>query len=116
MGISPNTVRWLREQGHDALHLHEQGLAQLDDRAVLAKAQDEERVLLAHDLDFGDLLAASGAALPSVVIFRLADMRAGSVNRYLGMTLREAEADLQDGAIVAVREDRIRVRSLPIHS
>ena len=32
------------------------------------------RVLLTHDLDFGELVAASGAKLPSIVVFRLANM------------------------------------------
>ncbi|HEY57982.1 MAG TPA: DUF5615 family PIN-like protein, partial [Anaerolineae bacterium] len=32
-------------------------------------------VLLTHDLDFGELVAASGARLPSVVVFRLRNMR-----------------------------------------
>ena len=31
MGISPLTVQGLRDQGHDALHLHEEGLERLPD-------------------------------------------------------------------------------------
>lgn len=36
-----------------------------------AKARDENRTIITFDLDFGDLLAAAGIHLPSVVIFRL---------------------------------------------
>lgn len=116
MGISPETARWLRDMGYDAVHLHEQGLERLNDEHVLGKARDEGRVLLTHDLGFGQLLAASGAELPSVIVFRLADMRPPSVNRYLEQVLQQAGEDLLQGAIISVREDQIRIRQLPIES
>jgi len=80
MGISPRTVAFLRSLGHDAVHLYEQGFGRLSDPTILRKACDEGRVLLTHDLDFGELMAAGGAELPSVVIFRLRDMRPERVN------------------------------------
>jgi len=79
MGISPRVITALRERGHEAIHLQEQGLGKMSDGDILAKARVEGRVLLTHDLDFGELLAASGGVLPSVIIFRLNDMRAAFV-------------------------------------
>lgn len=114
MGISPDTVSWLRSRGHDAVHLHERGLERLTDPEVLEEARREGRVLLTHDLDFSQLLALSGAASPSVIVFRLADMRPESVNRHLEWVLRQAQEDLARGAIISVREGQIRVRRLPI--
>ncbi|WP_448593603.1 DUF5615 family PIN-like protein [Thermoflexus hugenholtzii] len=70
MGISPKTVHFLRSLGYDAVHLHEEGLERLEDQAILAKAREENRVLLTHDLDFSELIAAGGARLPSVIVFR----------------------------------------------
>ena len=46
MGISPRVVRTLRDNGHDAIHLQEQGLGRMSDADVLIKARNEERVLL----------------------------------------------------------------------
>ena len=60
MGISLRTVAYVRGLGHDAVHLQEEGLGRLPDPIILAKARDEGRVLLNHDLDFGELMAASG--------------------------------------------------------
>lgn len=65
MGISPRTVAFLRKLGYEAVHLHEEGLDRLEDLAILAKARKEGFILLTHDLDFGELIAASGARLPS---------------------------------------------------
>jgi predicted nuclease of predicted toxin-antitoxin system len=58
MGISPHVVEWLLTNGHDAVHLHTLGLDRATDNEVLQKARQEDRVLITHDLDFGELLAA----------------------------------------------------------
>ena len=114
MGISPNTVTMLRGLGYDALHLHEQGLDRLQDPLILQKARDEGRILLTHDLDFGELIAASGARLPTIVVFRLRNMRPERVNRYLDGILNQHGEALKQGAIISVTEGQIRVRLLPI--
>jgi len=49
----------------------DQQLMKLPDAEILQKARSENRIVLTFDLDFGDLLAASGENLPSVIIFRL---------------------------------------------
>ena len=59
-------------------------------------------------------MAASGAKVPSVVIFRLRNMKPGSVNRHLeALVLRHLDA-LRKGAIISVAEGQIRMRRLPI--
>jgi len=114
MGISPKTVSSLQSLGHDAVHLHDEGLDRLPDSAILQKARDEQRVLLTHDLDFGELIAASEANMPSVVIFRLRNMRPKQVNHYLHRVLSQHQGVLERGAVISVSEGQIRVRTLPI--
>ncbi len=114
MGISMHTVRWLRQQGHDVVHLHEQGLQRLSDEEILAKARDEERVVLTMDLDFGYLLASGKERMPSVVLFRLHDERSEMVNLRLAEVLSKCQSDLEAGAIVSVSERSIRIRTLPV--
>jgi len=114
MGISPKSAIHLRNLGHDVVHLYEQGLERLSDADILKKAREEDRIVLTHDLDFGELMAASGARVPSVVIFRLRNMRPGWVNSHLDEILARHAAVLRAGAIVSVAEGQIRVRSLPI--
>ncbi|MDZ7833206.1 MAG: DUF5615 family PIN-like protein [Desulfobacterales bacterium] len=116
MGISPKTIFFLRDLGYEALHLHEEGLNRMADPAIMEKARNEGMVLLTHDLDFGDLVAASGARLPSVVVFRLRNMRPENVNRYLKRVLAEQERSLADGAIISITEGKFRVRPLPFNA
>ena len=114
MGISPKTVAFLQALGHSAEHLHHQDLDRLPDSAILDKARSEGRILLTHDLDFGELLAASGTRLPSVIIFRLRNMHPERVNRYLRVIISQHRALLEQGAIISVAEGQIRVRPLPL--
>lgn len=114
MGISLRTVRWLREQGHDVVHLHELGLQRLPDEEILTKAREDKRILLTMDLDFSYLLALSKGVAPSIILFRLLDERAEMVNARLFQVLQHCSDELEAGAIVSVSERSIRVRVLPI--
>jgi len=114
MGISPEAVRFLTSLGHDAIHLHDQGLDREDDPDILEKAKREGRILLTHDLDFGDLVAASGAALLSVITFRLRNMKPANVNRYMKEIVIQHKEALDLGAFVSVTEGKLRVRLLPV--
>ena len=114
MGLARSTVAFLRAQGHDAVHLRDQGLQRLEDEEIIEKARAEGRVILTHDLDFGRIIAVSRASVPSVVTFRLNDMQTAQVNRYLAEVLAHFAEQLKAGALVSVNERGIRVRSLPI--
>jgi predicted nuclease of predicted toxin-antitoxin system len=105
---------FLLELGYPATHLHEQGLDRLTDSEILEKARQEESILLTHDLDFGDLLAASGARLPSVVIFRLRNMSPERVNLHLRNVLTLIAGVFADGVIMTITEAGARIRRLPL--
>jgi predicted nuclease of predicted toxin-antitoxin system len=114
MGLARHTVEALRQQGHDAVHLREQGLQRLDDREIIAKAVHEGRVILTHDLDFGRLVATGGSQLPSVITFRLRNMRPEQVERHLFQVIPRFVARLEAGALISVSDRSIRVRVLPV--
>lgn len=114
MGISPRTVAFLRELGHDAVHLHALGLDRLPDPAILELARAENRILLTHDLDFAQLMAAGGDVLPSVIVFRLRKMKPESVNFHLRGIIAQHQESLERGAIISVVEGHARLRFLPI--
>lgn len=74
MGISPKATDFLDKLGYNAIHLNDLGLNTLPDPDIMKKARDEGYILLTHDLGFGELVAATKANLPSVIIFRLQNM------------------------------------------
>ena len=114
MGISMSTIGALRDQGYDAIHLREQNLHRMSDAAILEKARTEGRIVLACDLDFGDLLAAGLHQYPSVILFRLRNQTPGSITPKLLAVIRKRQPELESGALVVVEEARCRLRKLPI--
>lgn len=114
MGIAGSTMTWLKSNGHDAKHLRDEGLQRLPDDEIFAKAGIENRIVLTLDLGFGDIAAAAGTALPSIIIFRLFDQNPANVNRRLEVVLKEAATVLDQGSVISVDEIRYRIRRLPI--
>jgi predicted nuclease of predicted toxin-antitoxin system len=113
-GISPKTVDFLIGLGHDAIHVRRVGLERSPDRVLVDRARTDDRVLISFDLDFGDILAQDVLDKPSVILFRLSDERADSVNRRLSTVLAERARELESGALILVEDARYRLRRLPI--
>jgi len=114
MGISMTTVHALREAGEEVVHLREQGLHTMPDDQILAKAVREQRVILTCDLDFGNLLAASGGSVPSVILIRTRNQTPKAITPRMFQVLRAYHNALDAGAIVIVEDGGCRVRHLPI--
>ena len=112
--ISPRTVEFLRALGHDAVRVSERLSPHATDRAILALAASEGRVILTQDLDFTGLVATSAGAPASLIVLRLASPRVERVNEVLRSVLPSIEEMVRSGAIVTVEDSRIRIRSLPI--
>jgi predicted nuclease of predicted toxin-antitoxin system len=97
MGLARSTVAFLQAQGHDAVHLRDEGLQRLNDHEIVAKGRAEGRVILTHDLDFGRIVALSETSVPTVITFRLQNMRPAQVNGYLAEVLARFAPELEKG-------------------
>ena len=113
-GISPRTVEFLIQLGHEAVHVRTLGMQRAADSEVVERARADSSIVLTFDLDFGEVLALGVLDRPSVIIFRLADERSSSVDQRLSAVLAECSAELVSGAIILVEDARYRVRKLPI--
>jgi predicted nuclease of predicted toxin-antitoxin system len=113
-GVSPKTVDFLTQLGHEAVHVRTLGLERATDQVLIDRALADSSVLVTFDLDFADILALGVLDKPSVIICRLADERAESVNRRLAKVLAERVAELELGALILIEDTRYRVRKLPI--
>jgi predicted nuclease of predicted toxin-antitoxin system len=97
------------------VHLRELGLQAAPDAVVLDAAEADSRVLVSADTDFGALLATSHAVGPSVVLVRrVVGRRVEQIAALLLANLPAVVADLQAGSAVALSDDHIRIRRLPI--
>jgi predicted nuclease of predicted toxin-antitoxin system len=113
-GTPRSAAARLRDAGHDAIHTAEVGLAEAEDKEVLAKAREEGRVVVTLDADFHAELALSRGKGPSVVRIRIEGLRAEPLVELLQAVVQQAHDELEAGAMISVQEGRIRVRRLPV--
>lgn len=112
---SPRLPALLCEAGHDAVHTFDLGLERAEDDDLLLLARDEGRVVVTGDTDFGALLALSHERFPSVILFRRSEGRSAVAQASLILEhLDDLADDLAAGSLAVVRDDRIRVRRLPL--
>jgi predicted nuclease of predicted toxin-antitoxin system len=114
--VSYRVASHLKAAGHDAVHVSEIGLTSTDDLVILARARDEGRVLVSGDHDFVQMLFASGATRPSLVLVREVEaMPSAELAALLLAALSAGLAELLPaGAIATLTPDRARVRPLPL--
>jgi predicted nuclease of predicted toxin-antitoxin system len=102
--LSPRIISRLVEAGHDAVHVFDLGFADASDPVILQRADDETRVVVSSDTDFGSLLARHQRSRPSFLLLRHV--------HDLGV---EAHAALLVRILPAVAASSRRERSSPCH-
>jgi predicted nuclease of predicted toxin-antitoxin system len=113
--LSPRLIPLLVDQGHDAVHVAELGLASASDEDVFAAAVQSNRTILSADTDFGTLLASTKAEAPSVILLRRQSNRSVPEVAALIQANIDAIADpIEAGSVVVLEESRIRIRQLPL--
>jgi len=109
--VSGSVIRVLRDRGHDVLSVKE-SMRSESDEAVLARAQADQRLVVTHDKDFGELAFRYG--LPAncgVILLRLSGADPESDNQR-AIDALESRSDWE-GYFAVVEEHRIRLRPLP---
>ena len=112
--ISPRTVQFLRSLGHDVIRVNEILPVTAADEIIVVRAAQEECVILTQDLDLSAIIALAGRKTPSLISLRLSSSRIEYVNAVLQKVLPTIEQDVLAGMIIAVEDNRIRRRPLPI--
>jgi len=98
----------------DTVHVADIGLSAADDKDILQRARDEQRVVVTLDADFHALLALSAAETPSVIRIRIEGLRAQALTNLILTVIGELSEDLELGAVVTVEPSRVRMRHLPL--
>lgn len=116
MNLPRNLVFYLDELGHDCRHIADIGMAEASDSRIVETARASDETILTHDLDYGEILAFSGAAKPSVVVFRLRNVHVSRLVEKIRAAWPRILSPLEEGAIVILSDTSIRIRRLPVDS
>lgn len=114
MPLSPALAVWLAQQGHDAVHAFEAGLARAPDEVILERARNERRIVVTADLDYPRLLALAQAEGPGLILFRGGDYSEQEAVERLMRVLEVVPNEELPNSIVVIEKGRIRRRRLPL--
>jgi predicted nuclease of predicted toxin-antitoxin system len=115
--LSPLVAEGLRTGGYDAIHVRTIGMAKAADEDIFEWCQANDRVVVSADTDFGTLLARRREKNPSVLLLRRLSQRRPQIQINLLLANLPAITEaLEVGSVVVIEENRIRIRTLPIHS
>lgn len=106
-----DAVEALRADGHDVLWIREDARGSSDEQ-ILHRAQQEERILITFDKDFGELAFRSRLpAISGVILFRIST----PTSNYIAQVAVQAIASRTDwaGHFSVVEDNRIRMTPLP---
>lgn len=109
--------KWAREliaQDHKADHWLDIGKRAAPDSVILLHARSVKAVVLTCDLDFGDILAATGSKPPSVLQLRPGRTRPEALlPRVLPAILKYSRL-LEEGVLLTIDWKKSRARALPL--
>jgi predicted nuclease of predicted toxin-antitoxin system len=116
MNLSPDWVVVFDRYNIEAIHWSNIGDPRELDVVIMEWARNNGYVVFTHDLDFGSLLATTGAETPSVIQVRTQDVLPASIENIVVSALNQFASELDSGALVIVDQAQSRVRILPIRS
>lgn len=108
--VDASLVRRLRAAGHDVLYVAELGAGAID-AEVLQRANEEDRLLLTEDKDFGELVFRSRQRAHGIILVRIAPEQRHLKWSALEMAIRKLGARMI-GRYVVVEVSRFRSRPL----
>jgi len=100
----------LRDHGHDAMTVYEQGLAGGSDRRILDVCDAEERILMTLDIDFADIRTYPPQDHFGLIVFRLDRQDKPHVLSAVQKTLAIFAREKVVHTLWLVDENRVRIR------
>jgi len=113
--IPPSLKLRLIELGYEVRHVMDIGMNACNDFKIAEFAASNSEIIVTHDTDFGTILALSGKSKPSVILFRWQMSNIDNFVQFFQTYLPVLSEILNNGALVVVEEDKIRVKELPLN-
>lgn len=105
--VGRKVFSWLEEKGFDVLFVKEESSGASDDW-VLAKALQENRILITCDKDFGDMVFRDQKTHKGIILLRLTDEKSTNKIHVIGWILENHISVIRDSFVVA-NDKNIRI-------
>jgi uncharacterized protein DUF5615 len=113
-GLPRSTIKHLADVGIVAEHVGNLGMAAATDEAILEVARQQPAVVVTLDADFHQLLAISGATMPSALADSHRRLEGGSSSQYFGPGYQHRERGARCGGL-GLRHRNENSRSVSSH-
>ena len=100
----------LRQLGHDADTVREEGLTGQNDPTAWTAAQRASRFFITQDLDFSDIRVYTPGTHAGLLLVRLADPGRKSLVRRIRQLFETENVDDWHGCLVVATDRKLRVR------
>ena len=114
MNLSPEWVAAFAAENIESVHWSSVGDPRAADTEIIEYALTHGYIVFTHDLDFGNILALTHAAGPSVIQVRAQDILPSDIADMVISVIRDNAPVLDQGALMVIDEVRARVRILPL--
>ncbi len=109
--VYAKTEHFLQNEGHDVVRVSTLGLARATDEVVLSTAQEQDRILITRDRDYGNLVFVRSLGT-GVIYLRILPTTLEAVHGELGRVIAQYSAAELSKAFVVVNKDGHRFRKL----
>ncbi len=103
-------VDWLRDRKYDVEYVAESSSG-ITDEEVIRIANNESRILITNDKDFGELIFRQGKITQGILLIRAVNEESSNKLRLLKEVLKKAKNKLE-GSFIVVNETGIRIRKI----
>jgi len=113
--ISPETADFLDSLGYPCHSLRRNGPHRLSDPEVIAIAKQEGRIILTHDLDFGQIYYLAEKGQAGIIVLRLRHQTVEVVNHVLERFLKSGAVspEVLRQSLIIVSENWYRIYQGP---
>ena len=108
--LPPEVAAFLRDNGHDALTVWDQGMRGEPDERLAAVCQSERRALVTLDLGFADIRTYPPERFAGLIVLRLNHQSWRHVLAVLPRVLELVKTEPLEGRLWIVDEQSLRVR------
>ena len=113
-GIPRDAAAFLREGGHDCIHVGEVGMSMATDEEIIAWSLEQRAIVVTLDADFHAILAVSRATAPSVIRIRIQGLDAGAIVELVQRVIAGSTDELSHGSLVTIKASKTTCHRLPI--
>lgn len=107
------TARFLHSLGHDVLLVAQLGLSQAEDEILLGVAQEQNRIFVTRDRDFGNLVFVKKLGC-GVLYLRILPSTRNAVHGELEKVIRASSAKELTNAFVVIEPSGHRIRRISV--